>query len=60
MDSIELLQTHFPTLSEKQVDLFKKHKVLFEDWNSKINMISRKRHPFFCGKAFFAAFPIYF
>ena len=50
MDSIELLQTHFPTLSEKQVDLFKKHKVLFEDWNSKINMISRKDIPFFMEK----------
>ena len=50
MDSIELLQTHFSSLSEKQVDLFKKHKVLFEDWNSKINMISRKDIPFFVEK----------
>ena len=50
MDSIELLQTHFSSLSEKQVDLFKKHKVLFEDWNSKINMISRKDIPFFMEK----------
>jgi len=50
MDSIELLQTHFSSLSEKQVDLFKKHKVLFKDWNSKINMISRKDIPFFMEK----------
>ena len=39
---IDLLLKHFPRLSEVQQDLFIRHAELFLDWNSKINLISRK------------------
>ena len=50
MDSIELLKRHFPALSDTQLEQFEVHKDLFEQWNSKINMISRKDIPFFFEK----------
>lgn len=42
MDSAEIIQNHFPDLSEKQLDQFGKLGELYADWNSKINVISRK------------------
>ena len=39
---MELLLKYFPHLSEDQVEKFKMLQSLYEDWNSKINVISRK------------------
>ena len=33
---------HFPDLTDKQVEQFRKLEALYKDWNSKINVISRK------------------
>ncbi|UZD20924.1 16S rRNA (guanine(527)-N(7))-methyltransferase RsmG [Algoriphagus halophytocola] len=38
----QLIQFYFPDLSEKQLEQFDKLQELYEDWNSKINVISRK------------------
>lgn len=38
----ELIQKYFPELTEKQVEQFAKLGELYSDWNSKINVISRK------------------
>ncbi|MCC5920885.1 MAG: 16S rRNA (guanine(527)-N(7))-methyltransferase RsmG [Cyclobacteriaceae bacterium] len=37
-----LLQQHFPLISSKQLDQFSQLEVAFLEWNSKINMVSRK------------------
>lgn len=37
-----LLKKYFPELTADQLAKFEKHKELFIDWNSKINMVSRK------------------
>lgn len=37
-----LLKTYFPQLTAKQLDLFQKHQELLLEWNTKINLISRK------------------
>lgn len=39
---VELIQAYFPELSEKQLDQFTKLGEVYSDWNSKINVISRK------------------
>jgi len=39
---MQLLKKYFPELTSEQLDKFNKHKELFIDWNSKINMVSRK------------------
>lgn len=39
---MELLLSYFPHLTEIQIEQFKKLRNLYEDWNSKINVISRK------------------
>ncbi|WP_296697993.1 16S rRNA (guanine(527)-N(7))-methyltransferase RsmG [Algoriphagus sp.] len=39
---VEIIQSYFPNLSERQVEQFKKLEDLYSDWNSKINVISRK------------------
>jgi 16S rRNA (guanine527-N7)-methyltransferase len=39
---IEIITKYFPELSENQVEQFKKLQSLYEDWNQKINVISRK------------------
>jgi 16S rRNA (guanine527-N7)-methyltransferase len=39
---MELLLSYFPHLTDKQVEQFQKLQILYEDWNSKINVISRK------------------
>lgn len=38
----ELIQKYFPELTEKQIEQFAKLGELYSDWNSKINVISRK------------------
>lgn len=39
---MEILQKYFPKLSEKQLQQFAQLKPLYEEWNQKINVISRK------------------
>ncbi|NJM78883.1 MAG: 16S rRNA (guanine(527)-N(7))-methyltransferase RsmG [Flavobacterium sp.] len=39
---MELILRYFPTLSALQIKQFEMLKVLYEDWNAKINVISRK------------------
>lgn len=39
---MELLLSYFPHLTETQINQFQKLQELYEDWNSKINVISRK------------------
>ena len=39
---MELILKYFPNLTEDQVDKFKKLKSLYQDWNLKINVVSRK------------------
>jgi 16S rRNA (guanine527-N7)-methyltransferase len=46
---MELIQKYFPDLNPEQVELFKQLQGLYEDWNSKINVISRKdMDKFYC------------
>lgn len=42
MDSINVIEKYFPGLSGKQREQFEKLGPLYADWNSKINVISRK------------------
>ena len=39
---MQLILKYFPNLSEVQIDKFKKLEVLYQDWNLKINVVSRK------------------
>ena len=39
---MELISTYFPNLTNKQLLQFSKLKVLYKEWNSQINVISRK------------------
>ncbi len=39
---MEILKKYFPALSEKQTEQFSQLLPLYQDWNSKINVISRK------------------
>jgi len=39
---MELIREYFPKLTEKQIDQFTQLEELYVDWNSKINVISRK------------------
>jgi 16S rRNA (guanine527-N7)-methyltransferase len=38
----QLIVSYFPDLTEKQIEQFDSLKELYEDWNAKINVISRK------------------
>jgi 16S rRNA (guanine527-N7)-methyltransferase len=38
----QLILSYFPDLTEKQVEQFDRLQELYEDWNAKINVISRK------------------
>lgn len=38
----QLIQSYFPDLTETQLEQFDRLQELYEDWNSKINVISRK------------------
>lgn len=40
--SIDLLLKYFPDLSQKQIEQFSQLPSLYEEWNDKINVISRK------------------
>lgn len=42
MDSVSVIEKYFPGLSGKQREQFEKLGPLYADWNSKINVISRK------------------
>ena len=42
MDNPQIIYNYFPALSEKQKEQFTKLGGLYADWNSKINLISRK------------------
>lgn len=42
MIGFELLDKYFPSLTKKQIAQYRQLYPLYEDWNSKINMISRK------------------
>lgn len=42
MDSINVIEKYFPGLNGKQREQFEKLGPLYADWNSKINVISRK------------------
>ena len=42
MYTAELIFSHFPDLTEKQREQIERLKPLYEDWNAKINVISRK------------------
>lgn len=39
---MELIQKYFPNITEKQREQFGQLKAIYDDWNSKINVISRK------------------
>jgi 16S rRNA (guanine527-N7)-methyltransferase len=41
-ESFRIILNYFPGLAEKQAEQFSMLKELYEDWNSKINVISRK------------------
>ncbi len=40
--SVDVIKSHFPNLSEKQLEQFSLLPALYSEWNSKINVISRK------------------
>lgn len=40
--SVDIISKYFPDLSENQLEQFKKLAPLYRDWNSQINVISRK------------------
>lgn len=42
MNGTQLILTYFPELTEKQQQQFEQLEALYQDWNSKINVISRK------------------
>ncbi|MDB2656773.1 16S rRNA (guanine(527)-N(7))-methyltransferase RsmG [Crocinitomicaceae bacterium] len=42
MEGIELILQYFPNLTEKQREQFADLEILYNDWNSQINVISRK------------------
>ncbi|MCK5782545.1 MAG: 16S rRNA (guanine(527)-N(7))-methyltransferase RsmG [Flavobacteriales bacterium] len=39
---MEIIKKYFPDLNEKQLEQFSKLEEVYKDWNSKINVISRK------------------
>ena len=39
---MELVRSFFPDLTPAQMDLLERHRVLFQDWNTKINLVSRQ------------------
>ncbi|UKM66270.1 16S rRNA (guanine(527)-N(7))-methyltransferase RsmG [Flavobacteriaceae bacterium GSB9] len=39
---MDLILKYFPNLTERQIEQFKKLEVLYQDWNLKINVVSRK------------------
>ena len=39
---MKLILDHFPNLNKKQIEQFSMLKAIYENWNQKINVISRK------------------
>ena len=39
---MEEILSHFPNLTDNQIQQFNKLEILYQDWNAKINLISRK------------------
>lgn len=39
---MQLIQKYFPDIDAAKLDKFSRHEQLFKEWNSKINMVSRK------------------
>lgn len=39
---MDIIHKYFPDLTEKQINQFQLLQILYEDWNNKINVISRK------------------
>ena len=50
MQTVELIYSHFPDLTERQRDQFAALHDLYTEWNAKINVISRKDMESFYGK----------
>lgn len=44
---MHIILKYFPNLNEKQIELFKKLEPIYAEWNSQINVISRKDFPEF-------------
>lgn len=42
MDSVDLIKQYFPDLTDDQIDKFDHLRSLYTEWNSQINVISRK------------------
>lgn len=42
LTAMQLILKYFPNLTEDQIDKFKKLESLYQDWNLKINVVSRK------------------
>ena len=42
LNMMDIVKKYFPQLTGEQIDKFSKLQALYEDWNSKINVISRK------------------
>lgn len=42
LNNMELILNYFPDLSQEQVSQFKQLEALYKDWNTKINVVSRK------------------
>lgn len=42
MDSVDLIKQYFPDLTDDQIDKFDRLRSLYTEWNSQINVISRK------------------
>lgn len=42
MESVELIYSYFPDLTDRQKVQFSRLEALYRDWNAKINVISRK------------------
>lgn len=45
--NIDIIIKYFPSLSDKQIEAFRMMKPLYEEWNSRINVISRKDVDFY-------------
>ena len=39
---MELILKYFPDLTKQQIEQFEKLETLYQDWNLKINVVSRK------------------
>ena len=42
MDSVTLIERYFPNLSQEQREQFSRLGEVYQEWNNKINVVSRK------------------